>query len=234
MGNGERITDLGGAVYPAAGPHDGSHCGGGLYGQRHHGGNQGNRLFGEDTHGRAGDCAVGHPMPAGLLVVCDRHGGRGRLVGTGPGPGSGLLCGLPGHVRLGEAGTAVGKIQTSGRKRMNDAVTIGMAATAVGTVLWFLVKMMIDDFKRSVSGVGSKLDSTIARFDERVTKLEDKQEADIKAVQKELSSIKGDFATTFVLREDFFRSMNGVEDKMRSMDSKLDRLLVRQGGKTDG
>lgn len=154
--------------------------------------------------------------------------------GTGPGPGSGLLCGLPGHVRLGEAGTAVGKIQTSGRKRMNDAVTIGMAATAVGTVLWFLVKMMIDDFKRSVSGVGSKLDSTIARFDERVTKLEDKQEADIKAVQKELSSIKGDFATTFVLREDFFRSMNGVEDKMRSMDSKLDRLLVRQGGKTDG
>ena len=66
---------------------------------------------------------------------------------------------------------------------MNDAVTIGMAATAVGTVLWFLVKMMIDDFKRSVSGVGSKLDSTIARFDERVTKLEDKQEADIKAVE---------------------------------------------------
>ena len=43
---------------------------------------------------------------------------------------------------------------------MNDAVTIGMAATAVGTVLWFLVKMMIDDFKQSVSGVGSKLDST--------------------------------------------------------------------------
>ena len=40
----------------------------------------------------------------------------------------------PGHVRLGEAGAAVGKIQTSGRKRMNDAVTIGMAATAVGTV----------------------------------------------------------------------------------------------------
>lgn len=25
-------------------------------------------------------------------------------------------------------------------KRMNDAITIGMAATAVGTVLWFLVK----------------------------------------------------------------------------------------------
>ncbi len=53
-------------------------------------------------------------------------------------------------------------------------------------------------------------------------------------MQKELSSIKGDFATTFVLREDFFRSMNGVEDKMRSMDGKLDRLLVRQGGKADG
>lgn len=46
---------------------------------------------------------------------------------------------------------------------MNDAITIGMAATAVGTVLWFLVKMMIDDFKQSVSGVGSKLDRLLVR-----------------------------------------------------------------------
>lgn len=42
---------------------------------------------------------------------------------------------------------------------------------------------------------------------------------------------KGDFATTFVLREDFFRSMNGVEDRMRSIDSKIDKLLMQSNRK---
>ena len=53
-------------------------------------------------------------------------------------------------------------------------------------------------------------------------------------MQKELSSIKGILLRPLCCGEDFFRSMNGVEDKMRSMDGKLDRLLVRQGGKADG
>lgn len=47
----------------------------------------------------------------------------------------------------------------------------------------------------------------------------------------ELNDIKGDFATTFVLREDFFRSMNGVEDRMRSIDSKIDKLLMQSNRK---
>lgn len=111
---------------------------------------------------------------------------------------------------------------------MNDPITIGMvAAGAVGLIV-FLAKMMIDEFKRTMNKLGQRLEDTIAKFDERIARIEDKQEKDIKDVQKELSSIKGDFATTFVLREDFFRSMNGVEDKMRSMDSKLDKLLLKQ------
>ena len=111
---------------------------------------------------------------------------------------------------------------------MNDPVTIGMVAAVAVAIISFLVKMMIDDFKRSVGKVGQQLDDTIAKFDDRITKVEEKQENDIKSVQRELSSIKGDFATTFVLREDFFRSMNGVEDKMRTMDGKLDKLLLKQ------
>ena len=49
---------------------------------------------------------------------------------------------------------------------------------------------------------------------------------DIQHIKQEINDIKGDFATTFVLREDFFRSMNGVEDKIKGMDNKLDRLLL--------
>ena len=39
-------------------------------------------------------------------------------------------------------------------------------------------------------------------------------------------TLKAIFATTFVLREDFFRSMNGVEDRMKIIDNKLDKLLL--------
>ena len=43
-----------------------------------------------------------------------------------------------------------------------------------------------------------------------------------------MSGIKGEFATTFVQREDFFRSMNGMEDVIRRMDGKMDRLLLKE------
>ena len=49
---------------------------------------------------------------------------------------------------------------------------------------------------------------------------------DIQNIRQEINDIKGDFATTFVLREDFFRSMNGVEDRMKIIDNKLDKLLL--------
>ena len=63
-------------------------------------------------------------------------------------------------------------------------------------------------------------------MNERIDKLEEKTGKDIQHIKQEINDIKGDFATTFVLREDFFRSMNGVEDKIKGMDNKLDRLLL--------
>ena len=57
-------------------------------------------------------------------------------------------------------------------------------------------------------------------------KLEEKTGNDIQNIRHEINDIKGDFATTFVLREDFFRSMNGVEDRMKIIDNKLDKLLL--------
>ena len=64
------------------------------------------------------------------------------------------------------------------------------------------------------------------KVNERIDRLEDKTEGDIQRIKQEINDIKGDFATTFVLREDFFRSMNGVEDKVKSIDQKMDRLLL--------
>ena len=40
---------------------------------------------------------------------------------------------------------------------------------------------------------------------------------------------------SFVLREDFFRTMNGMEAKMVSMDEKLNKLLLNSAGvRNDG
>ena len=68
----------------------------------------------------------------------------------------------------------------------------------------------------------------------RIDQLKDRTEGEISDIKQEISDIKGDFATTFVLREDFFRSMNGVEDKMRSIDNKIDKLLLQNSGKDRG
>lgn len=74
--------------------------------------------------------------------------------------------------------------------------------------------------------IQTKIQQNDEKVNERIDRLEDKTGMDIQNIKQELNDIKGDFATTFVLREDFFRSMNGVEDKIKSMDNKLDRLLL--------
>lgn len=118
---------------------------------------------------------------------------------------------------------------------MSEPVTIGMVASVVVGILIFLVKMMINDIKSSISGVEERLSSSMGAFNNRITKVEEKHEADMKQVQTELSNIKGDFSMSFVLREDFFRTMNGMEAKMVSMDEKLNKLLLNSAGvRNDG
>lgn len=39
------------------------------------------------------------------------------------------------------------------------------------------------------------------------------------------------FRLRFLLREDFFRAMNGVEDRVRSIDNKIDRILMQNNKK---
>lgn len=63
------------------------------------------------------------------------------------------------------------------------------------------------------------------KTNERITKLEEYTHKEIGDIKKEVNNIKGDFATSFVLREDFFRFGNGVEDSIKSMDQKIDKLI---------
>ena len=79
--------------------------------------------------------------------------------------------------------------------------------------------------------IQEKIQKNDEKVNERIDKLEEKTGNDIQNIRQEINDIKGDFATTLVLREDFFRSMNGVEDRMRSIDSKIDKLLMQSNRK---
>ncbi|MCM1161508.1 MAG: hypothetical protein NC412_09820 [Roseburia sp.] len=124
---------------------------------------------------------------------------------------------------------------------MNYVITFSdvMAAviTLVISVMGFLIKRWFDGMEQrnketqqkieqGNKAIQERIEKNDAKVNERIDRLEEKTDKDIENIKQEINDIKGDFATTFVLREDFFRSMNGVEDRVKSIDSKLDRLLL--------
>lgn len=109
--------------------------------------------------------------------------------------------------------------------------------TVGGTVMVFFIKRWFGGIEQRDAEIQKKIEEgnraiqerierNDAKVNERIDKLEEKTDRDIQNIKQEINDIKGDFATTFVLREDFFRSMNGVEDKVKSIDQKMDRLLL--------
>lgn len=109
---------------------------------------------------------------------------------------------------------------------MAQLVTFATVLSVGFSLLIFLAKTQFNDIKNSIK-------ENNENTNKRIEKLENKTDAEIGNIKQELNDIKGDFATTFVLREDFFRSMNGVEDRMKSIDTKIDKLLMR-GGNNEG
>lgn len=111
---------------------------------------------------------------------------------------------------------------------MAGVITIGLG------VITFFIKGWISGIKSSTEEIKKQIKENDEKVNDRIDRLKDKTEGEISDIRQEISDIKGDFATTFVLREDFFRSMNGVEDKMRSIDNKIDKLLLQSSGKDRG
>lgn len=108
---------------------------------------------------------------------------------------------------------------------MAGVITLGLG------VISFLVKGWFNGLKNDTAEIKKQIRDNDDKVNKRIDRLEAETDRDIANLKQELNDIKGDFATTFVLREDFFRSMNGVEDRMRSIDTKIDRLLMQSGKK---
>lgn len=98
-------------------------------------------------------------------------------------------------------------------------LTLVVVLAVLGSILIFLAK---HQFSEITNGIKNNYNKT----NERIDKLEEKSEKEIADIKKELGDIKGDFATSFVLREDFFRTMNSVEDNIRDTSRKVDKILL--------
>ena len=111
-----------------------------------------------------------------------------------------------------------------------DYMTSRIITLGLG-VITFFIKGWFNNLKSSTEEIKKQIKENDDKVNKRIDKLEEETDRDIANIKQELNDIKGDFATTFVLREDFFRSMNGVEDRMRSIDSKIDKLLMQSNRK---
>lgn len=116
-----------------------------------------------------------------------------------------------------------------------------VVAVALALLKW-LLKKQIDDLFGSMEKMQDGIRATKTELaeiikendkktDERIMKLEEYTRTEIGDIKKEVNSIKGDFATTFVLREDFFRFGNGVEDKLDNVNGKMDKLMFLVSGR---
>lgn len=85
--------------------------------------------------------------------------------------------------------------------------------------------------KEGNEAIQERIEKNDQKVNERIDKLEEKTEKDIRDIKQELNDIKGDFATTFVLREDFFLAMNRVEDTIKIVNGKIDQLILIGKGK---
>ena len=116
-------------------------------------------------------------------------------------------------------------------------ITLVTILSICGGILVFLLKHSFNQINNGIAGNSTKIESikndlqqdiqkNHDKVNERINKLEDKTNADITEIRQNLNDIKGDFATTFVLREDFFRYMNSMEENIKDTNSKVDKILL--------
>lgn len=110
---------------------------------------------------------------------------------------------------------------------MAGVITLGLG------VITFFIKGWFNSLKSSTEEIKKQIRENDEKVNKRIDKLEEETDRDIANIKQELNDIKGDFATTFVLREDFFRSMNGMENSIRSIDNKIDKILMQNSGRKE-
>lgn len=110
---------------------------------------------------------------------------------------------------------------------------LGIMVTALGFFLkhWFgQVNSGISENNERLVQIREELQGELQRnyekTNERIDHIEEKTSQDIAELRQGMNDLKGDFATTFVQRDDFFRYMNGMETNIKDTNSKVDKILM--------
>ncbi len=125
-------------------------------------------------------------------------------------------------------------------------ITMAVVLSVAGTVLVFLLKHWFGQVNGGISGNSRRLEQikeelqeelqrNNEKVNERIDHIEERTNQDIAELRQGMSDLKGDFAATFVQRDDFFRYMNGMETNIKDTNNKVDKILMlitdRRNGK---
>ncbi len=124
-------------------------------------------------------------------------------------------------------------------------ITLVSVLGVLGAVLVFMLKHWFGQVNGGISGNSRRLEEVKEelqtemqknndRVNERIDHIEEKTSQDIAELRQDMNDLKGDFATTFVQRDDFFRYMNGMETSIKDTNSKVDRILMLMTDRRNG
>lgn len=110
---------------------------------------------------------------------------------------------------------------------------LGVLMTLLGFFLrhWFgQVNGGISENAKQLGRIKQELQDELQRnhekTNERIDHIEEKTNQDIAELRQGMNDLKGDFATTFVQRDDFFLYMNRMETNIKDTNSKVDKILM--------
>lgn len=110
-------------------------------------------------------------------------------------------------------------------------ITLAIVLGVLMTVLTFLMKHQFNEITNGIKITNGRLQENNDKINASIGKLEDKTNAELSNIKKEMSEIKSDCAITYVQRDDFFRVMNGMEESIRETNRKVDKVLIMIGDK---
>ena len=124
-------------------------------------------------------------------------------------------------------------------------ITLVSVLGVLGAVLVFMLKHWfgqvnggISDNSRRLEEVKKELQTEMQKnndkINERIDHIEEKTNQDIAELRQDMNDLKGDFATTFVQRDEFFHYMNGMETNIKNTDSKVDKILMLMTDRRNG
>lgn len=97
--------------------------------------------------------------------------------------------------------------------------------TALGIIAFFIKKMITDSEKRDTE-TRTQFTQTLSNMENKFSAAVNDAKCDIRKVEDKLNNLIESLPMTFTLRDDFIRSMSGVEAKLNKI---LDRLPPVRG-----